>query len=81
MKTAFWSYVIGQGLLVGAALVSKVSIWIALIPTFVLIALSAGIMCLLLLLEFMFNHIGDEDDFGWGRIDDDEDDEDEKDSE
>ncbi len=80
MKTAFWSYVIGQGLLVGAALVSKISIWVALIPTFVLIALSAGIMCILLVLEFMFNHLGSEDDFGWGKIDDDEDDEDEKDS-
>ena len=81
MKTAFWSYVIGQGLLVGAALVSKISIWIALIPTFVLIALSAGIMCILLMLEFMFNHLGSEEDFGWGKIVDDEDDEDEKDSE
>jgi hypothetical protein len=65
---------------VGAALVSKISIWVALIPTFVLIALSAGIMCILLVLEFMFNHLGSEDDFGWGKIDDDEDDEDEKDS-
>jgi hypothetical protein len=81
MKIAFWSYVIGQGLLVGAAVMDKLSIWISLIPTFTLISLSAGIMCLLLMLEFMFNHMGDDDCFGLGKIDDDGDDEDEKDSE
>lgn len=81
MKIAFWSYVIGQGLLVVAAVMDKLSIWIALIPPLILISISAGIMCILLLLEFMFNHLGDDDCFGWGKIDDDEDDEDEKDSE
>ena len=73
MKIAFWSYVIGQGLLVGASLMGAMSIWVSLIPTFVLIALSAGIMCLLLMLEFMFNHIdSSEDPFGWDKDDDDE---------
>lgn len=81
MKIAFWSYVIGQGILVGISMMGKLSIWISLIPTLTLISLSAGIMCILLLLEFMFNHLGGEDDFGWGKIDDDEDDEDEKDLE
>ena len=78
MKIAFWTYVAGQGLLVGAAMVGKLSIWVALIPTFVLIGLSAGIVSFLLLFEFMFNNVDactpmDEDG-------DDEDD-DEKDSE
>jgi hypothetical protein len=74
MKIAFWSYVIGQGLLVGASLMGAMSIWVSLIPTFVLISLSAGIMCILLTLEFMFNHIGDDDPFGWDKDDDDEED-------
>lgn len=82
MKTAFWSYIIGQGLLIGISIFGKLSIWVSLIPTFVLIGLSAGLMCILLLLEFAFNHMDSSDDpFGWDNDDDDEDDEDEKDSE
>lgn len=81
MKIAFWSYVVGQGLLVGVAFMGKLSIWVSLIPTFTLIGLSAGVVGLLLLLEFMFNHMGDDYCIGWDKIDDDEDDEDEKDSE
>ena len=78
MKIAFWTYVIGQGLLVGASLTGAMSIWVSLIPTFVLIALSAGVMCILLILEFMFSHIGSSDDpFGWDKDDDDDDDDEE----
>ena len=55
----------------------KMSIWVSLIPTFALISLSAGVMCILLLLEFMFNRMeaDDEDPFGWD-IDDEEDEKD-----
>jgi hypothetical protein len=83
MKIAFWSYVVGQGLLVGASIIGKLSIWVSLIPTFVLVSLSAGLMLILLMLEFMFNHIGDDDPFGLDKEDDDdeyEEDENNKDS-
>ena len=73
MKTAFWSYVIGQVALVGVSLWGKMSIWISLIPTFILIGVSAGMVALMLGIEFAFNLMETEDDpFDWN-------DEDEKD--
>lgn len=78
MKTAFWTYVVGQGLLVGAALIGKMSIWAALIPTFILVGLSAGTILCMLIFEFMFNSMDNCGPLGWDDKDDDEDDEDDK---
>ena len=79
MKTAFWSYVMGQLVLVGIALMGKMSIWISLVPTFALISISAGLVFMLLLLELMFNYMDTDDPFGWDSADDDDDDDDDED--
>lgn len=74
MKKALLSYVLGQAALLGIAYWGKVSIWVTLIPTFILIGLSAGVMCILLLIEVAFHHLDSEDSddpFGWDKDDDD----------
>ena len=76
MKTTILLYACFQGLLVGFALLGKMSIWMALIPSFLLMGISSGVMCILLILDFMFNHIDEETPFGWDGDDDKDDDED-----
>ena len=73
MKIAFWSYVVCQVALVGVSLLGKMSIWVSLIPTFALVAMSAGLVVLMLLIEFMIDRMeADEEDdmFDWDDMDD-----------
>ena len=72
MKIAFWSYVLCQGILLGIAVFGKISIWISLIPTFILIGLFIGLVGCMLLFEFMFSSMESCGPIGWDDKDDDD---------